>query len=106
MKNSLGKVSFEQVSTDGLEVQCDNGNMELAGSFAGESRLVNNLGSIKVTTGLSRDSYRYEMTLDLGGAYVNGDQVKGGDLYGGPDSAPNRLEIQADLGSVWLNFSK
>lgn len=104
VESSLGDVIFEQVSTDGLEAQCDNGSMDLTGAFAGKSRLLNSLGNIRVTTSLPQESCRYEIALDLGSAYVNGEQVQGGQLFGGLDSAANRIEVQADLGSVWISF--
>ena len=104
VENSLGDVIFDQVSTDGMEIQCENGSMELTGAFQGISRLLNNLGDVKVTASLPKDSYRYEMTLDLGSAYVDGEQVTGGNLFGGSEGAANRLEVQAELGSVWLYF--
>ena len=36
--------------------------------------------------------------------YVDGEQVTGGNLFGGSEGAANRLEVQAELGSVWLYF--
>jgi hypothetical protein len=77
------------------------GSVDIEGRL-GDVDIYANMGSVELETDRPRSEYRLDLDVTLGKATVNGRPA--GSEYGGPDSAPYTIRVEADMGAVELDF--
>ncbi|MDR2770954.1 MAG: DUF4097 domain-containing protein [Clostridiales Family XIII bacterium] len=124
---NLGECEIENVRAESAVVAMDAGNFsardfdcgalngdfsmgkaEVDGGLLGDVDISTDMGSVFLRTDRPKSEYSVDLNVSLGGATVDGRAVSGvnaGSAIGGADGAPYSIRVEADMGSVEIEFS-
>lgn len=98
----MGDLTGEKLITQGMEAVLSYGDVELEGNFQGTSNITNDMGDVTITTHVSKESYNYDIHVDMGNASVDRKSVKNQTTVN--NNASNHMNVENSMGDVDLNF--
>lgn len=89
---NMGNLEADSFDTAGLKLDVNMGNIEMSGAFRGVTDISANMGNVDLTPALPREQYSVKIHETMNNRTL------------GSDNAPNRMEIDVDMGGVEVNF--
>lgn len=99
-----GDVSLFGIDSKGLKLECNMGSVNFEGTLLGKSDLQLDLGSAELTLNQSRTDTSLNISVDLGDVTIDG--ADKGSIEENPSGSNNNIEIDAEMGSVDIDFMK
>ncbi|MDR3295350.1 MAG: DUF4097 domain-containing protein [Clostridiales Family XIII bacterium] len=104
---SMGDLRARRFVCDALEGHMDAGSTDIEGTLRGSTRISASMGDVTLKTGLPESEYSYDLDVSMGNVAVNGNRLSnGGRLSDWNADAPNRIEVDASMGSVSVEFAE
>lgn len=100
----MGDFEFEDFVSKGLEADMNLGDFDVSGKLEGLTVVNSDMGSININTTLSKESYSYNVDVDMGDVKINRESNMSKVLEN--NGAPNRIEVNCAMGDVELYFEK
>lgn len=101
---SLGALTGNEVSTtESLTIKNDMGSVELAGAFEGRTKIVDDMGRVKLNVAGAEADYGYDLQTSMGSVTINGKNAgEKTDRRGGMHT----IEVDNSMGNIEIKFER
>lgn len=94
----MGKVYFNGTATGKICIAADMGDIELKGYLGCDIEVDSDMGAVDITTYYNKDSYRYDISTDMGSEEIN-------DKGGEKTNKNYTIDIDCDMGDAVVTFT-
>lgn len=103
LKLSLGALKAREIDTAReLTIENHMGETVVAGSLAGKTKIVSNMGDVSVAASLPRRDYGYDLSTSMGSVRIDGEHMDDEAVQRG---GAHQITVENSMGDIALDFS-